>query len=203
MSAIQTTSIDVNELREMLERLEPVVLLDIRPTADWEEWHIPGSLHVDVYQALRAGDEAALADVDLDPSTPIVTLCGVGKVSQRAAEQLRARGFDARSLAGGMKAWSLAWNTADMLVPGSNARVVQVRRAGKGCLSYVIYSGREAVVIDASVAPEVYLELVAGRGWTITHVLDTHVHADHIRRSRALSDLSGARLQLPATQRVA
>src|SRR5687767_8110232 len=102
VSAIQTTSIDISELREMLEHLEPVVLLDIRPTADWEDWNIPGSRHVDAYQALKAGDEAALANIELDPSTPVVTLCGVGKVSQLAAEQLRARGIDARSLAGGM-----------------------------------------------------------------------------------------------------
>lgn len=203
MSAIQTTSVAVSELREMLERLDPVTLLDIRPAADWEEWHIPGSLNVDVYQALKDGDRTALADIDLDPSTPVVTLCGVGKVSQVATEQLRARGFDARSLAGGMKAWSLAWNTADMLVPGRSARVVQLRRTGKGCLSYVIHLGREAVVIDASLEPEVYLELAAGRGWEITHVLDTHVHADHISRSRALAESSGARLHLPETQRVA
>ncbi len=33
-------------------------------------------------------------------------------------------------------------------------------------------------------------------------MLDTHVHADHLSRSRLLSDLTGARLLLPAQQRV-
>jgi glyoxylase-like metal-dependent hydrolase (beta-lactamase superfamily II) len=52
-------------------------------------------------------------------------------------------------------------------------------------------------VIDASVEPEVYLELAKGRGWRITHVLDTHVHADHLSRSRLLAKLTGAELHMP------
>jgi len=52
-------------------------------------------------------------------------------------------------------------------------------------------------VIDASVQPEVYLELAEGHGWQITHVLDTHVHADHLSRSRLLAELSGAGLHMP------
>jgi len=42
--------------------------------------------------------------------------------------------------------------------------VVQVRRTGKGCPSYVVRSDGEAVVLDASLEPEVYLWLAEGRG---------------------------------------
>jgi glyoxylase-like metal-dependent hydrolase (beta-lactamase superfamily II) len=52
-------------------------------------------------------------------------------------------------------------------------------------------------VIDASVEPEVYLKLAEGRGWRLTHVLDTHVHADHLSRSRLLAELTGAELHMP------
>ncbi len=52
-------------------------------------------------------------------------------------------------------------------------------------------------MIDASVEPEVYLKLAEGRGWRITRVLDTHVHADHISRSRRLAAVIGAPLHLP------
>ena len=31
-----------------------------------------------------------------------------------------------------MKAWSLAWNTAEVPLPGASAEVVQMRRTGKG-----------------------------------------------------------------------
>jgi glyoxylase-like metal-dependent hydrolase (beta-lactamase superfamily II) len=45
--------------------------------------------------------------------------------------------------------------------------------------------------------PEVYLWLAEGRGWRITRVLDTHVHADHLSRSRRLAELVGATLHMP------
>lgn len=113
-------------------------------------------------------------------------------------EHLRSRGYDARSLVGGMKAWSLAWNSAEISIPGSAARVIQVRRTGKGCLSYLVGRDGEAAVIDPALPPEVYLELAASRGWTITRVIDTHVHADHLSRARALADAIGATLYMPA-----
>jgi glyoxylase-like metal-dependent hydrolase (beta-lactamase superfamily II) len=43
----------------------------------------------------------------------------------------------------------------------------------------------------------VYLWLAEGRGWRITHVLDTHVHADHLSRSRRLAEVVGATLHMP------
>ena len=42
-----------------------------------------------------------------------------------------------------------------------------------------------------------YLWLAEGRGWRITHVLDTHVHADHLSRSGRLAELVGATLHMP------
>ena len=60
-----------------------------------------------------------------------------GRVSQTAADLLTERGIDARSLTGGMKAWSRAWNAADVSTTPAGAHVIQLRRTGKGCLSYV------------------------------------------------------------------
>jgi glyoxylase-like metal-dependent hydrolase (beta-lactamase superfamily II) len=47
------------------------------------------------------------------------------------------------------------------------------------------------------VDPEVYLWLAEARDWRITHVLDTHVHADHLSRSRGLAEQVGATLHMP------
>lgn len=55
----------------------------------------------------------------------MVTVCNAGRVSRTAAEILAQRGFDARSLTGGMKAWSLARNTADVPVSDATVRVIQ------------------------------------------------------------------------------
>lgn len=196
------TTISAEALRAMLESDEPVTILDVRSAADRAEWAIPGSLHVDAYEALKAGDPFALAGADFPRERPVVTVCGAGRVSLVAMEQLRGRGFDARSLDGGMKAWSLAWNAAKAPTPGSPATVVQVRRTGKGCLSYLVGNGDEAVVIDPALDPAVYQGLAAAHGWTITRVLDTHVHADHLSRSRQLAAAADADLSLPDQERV-
>ncbi|HEX5498554.1 MAG TPA: MBL fold metallo-hydrolase [Thermomicrobiales bacterium] len=189
-------------LRSMLEARQPVTVLDVRKSEDRAEWAIPGSVHFDAYDALKAGDPRALDSVALPHEVPVVTVCGAGKVSLVAMAQLQARGYDARSLAGGMKAWSLAWNTADAPVPDTTATVVQVRRTGKGCLSYLVGDEGEAMVIDAALPPAVYQQLAAARGWAIAHVLETHVHADHLSRARQLAAATGATLHLPAQDRL-
>ncbi len=195
-------TISVETLRAWLEEGYPVTILDVRPTAERAEWAIPGSIHVDAYDALKAHDPAALADLDVPSDGPVVTVCAAGKTSQIAASQLQARGVQALSLDGGMKAWSLAWNTAEVPVHASGVRIIQVRRTGKGCLSYLIGAGEEAIVIDASLDPQVYLNLARSHNWQITSVLDTHIHADHLSRSRQLAESSGAMLFLPDQQRV-
>src|SRR2546430_101929 len=195
-------TISTEGLRELLEGGAPVIVLDVRRAAERAEWSIPGSVHADVYEALRRRDSNALADFHPTNGARVVTVCAAGKRSMLAAERLRARAVDAVSLEGGMRAWSLAWNTAEVPCPGSTARIVQLRRTGKGCLSYLIGSHGDAVVIDASLDRQVYGRAADEHGWRIRTVLETHVHADHLSRAGALAADTGARLCLPATDRV-
>lgn len=195
--------IDRETLRRWLDEGHPVTVLDVRPTAERSEWAIPGSLHVDAYDRLKAGDPLALEGVRLPDGVPVVTICAAGKTSLIAAEQLRARGVAALSLAGGMRAWSLAWNQAVVPLPRSAARIIQFRRTGKGCLSYMVGAGGVAAVIDPSLDSDVYRSAAAQNGWRIAYVLETHLHADHLSRARALAEQTGATLALPAGHRLA
>lgn len=197
-----TKQIEPETLREWLDAQQPVTVLDIRTDEDRSQWAIPGSVHLNAYEALRAGQPGALADTALPTDRPIVTVCNAGRVSQGAADVLTARGFDARSLSGGMTAWSLAWNAADVPLPDTSVRVTQVRRTGKGCLSYVVSSAGEAAVIDPSVSPSVYVTMANRHGWAIQYVIETHVHADHLSRARKLTRQTGATLVLPKQDRI-
>jgi len=196
-------TVSMDTLRDWLDQGRPVTVLDVRPSDQHAEWAIPGSVHVDAYEALKANDPGALVDVRLPEDRPVVTVCGMGRTSAIATQQLRDRGFEAFTLIGGMKAWSQAWNSAKVHLNSGSVRVVQLRRTGKGCLSYLIGSQDQAAVIDASVSPEVYLDLASRLGWNISDVLDTHVHADHLSRSRQLAELCGGTLRLPEQRRVA
>src|SRR5262249_45406134 len=62
----------------------------------------------------------------------------------------------------------------------------------KGCLSYVVRAGGDALVVDPSRHVESYVSFAAGLGARIVHVLDTHVHADHVSGGPALAALVGA-----------
>lgn len=195
-----TKHIDAATLQSWLEEKRPVTVVDVRSSEDRAQWSIPGSIHVDVYESLKSGNPNALSEAQLPPGSPIVTVCNLGKMRDRAAAELSARGLDATSLAGGMKAWSLAWNVAELAL--TRAHVTQVRRTGKGCLSYLISSSEEAAVVDASLAPDVYVGLAEQRRVRIRYVLDTHIHADHLSRSRSLAEAVGAELLLPSHNRV-
>lgn len=183
--------IDAGTLANWLTEKRPVTILDVRPKAEREEWAIPGSIHADVYDKLKSDDEHALDDLKFEEHTPIVTVCAAGKTSLKAAEMLKKKGFDAFSLEGGMKAWNFAWNIAETTL--HDVKIVQVRRSAKGCLSYIIGSEDEAIVIDASLDPQVYIDLAKAHGWSIKYVTDTHIHADYLSRTRELAKASLAK----------
>jgi glyoxylase-like metal-dependent hydrolase (beta-lactamase superfamily II) len=68
-------------------------------------------------------------------------------------------------------------------------------------LSYLVGSGTEAAVIDPSLMADLYVDLARQRGWAIRHVLETHIHADHLSRAMELATQTGAALLLPVQQR--
>jgi glyoxylase-like metal-dependent hydrolase (beta-lactamase superfamily II) len=189
-----------DELRTALATDRPVSVLDVRPHEEFEEWHVPGSRHVGGYSALKEGQEGVYDDLAVPDDRPIVTVCGAGRTSREAARRLRAQGKEAYSLNGGLRGWTFAWNAASTQFP--EAEIVQLRRTGKGCLSYLVGSEDEALVIDPALSPGVYKEQADDRGWTIVGVLDTHVHADHLSRARRLAEATDASLYLPTQDRV-
>ncbi|HEV2282538.1 MAG TPA: MBL fold metallo-hydrolase [bacterium] len=192
---------NVQTLRQQLERHQPVTVLDIRVAESRAEWAIPGSRWVDAYHAVKRGDCRPLAALDLPVGALVVVVCEMGATSQLAATYLRSKGVAAESLDGGMQAWSLAWNLAELRVAGG-VTVIQVRRTGKGCLSYVVADHDEALVIDPALGSDVYREIAGARGLKILGVVDTHVHADHLSRSRLLAQDLGIPHYLPAQDRV-
>jgi len=184
--------ITTDQLRKKLVQHEPVFILDVRPTEQRQEWHIAGSQHLDAYKRLNAGDNTVLDEIELPEDTTVVTVCAAGRISMIASDVLRTKGFNAVSLEGGMKAWNYAWNTAELQFQ-NGPKIIQVRRVAKGCLSYVVGSGSDAIVIDASLDPQIYLGMAAENGWRIKYVTDTHIHADYVSRTRELSKASGAK----------
>lgn len=188
MATLKT--IDPAELKDWLAQGRPVHLLDVRPDDERGEWMIPGSIHYNAYERLKAGDRLAMDALDLAVDLPVVTICARGKMSLFAAEILTEKGYEAYSLQGGMKDWNYVWDHAELQL--ADVKIIQVRRVAKGCLSYLIGSGDQAMVIDASLDPSVYAVLAKVQGWSIVYVADTHIHADYVSRTRDLAGYTGA-----------
>jgi glyoxylase-like metal-dependent hydrolase (beta-lactamase superfamily II)/rhodanese-related sulfurtransferase len=193
-------TVDADQLRTWLEAGKDVVVLDVRPKEQREEWQIPDSIYVDAYQRLNANDPSVLDEVSIPQNVPVVTVCAAGRTSLIAATKLRKKGIEAYSLEGGMKAWSIAWNTATLTF--SNFSVVQYRRTGKGCLSYMIISDGEAIVVDASLSVETYEQVLREQGLSLKFTVDTHIHADHLSRSKQLAHKFNVPFYLPAQNKV-
>lgn len=81
----------------------------------------------------------------------------------------------------------------------------QITYGPGGCASYFLgcVKYRVAAVVDplADVGVEEYLMEAADRGLAITHVIDTHVHADHVSIGRELAEGVGAVYCLGAAAR--
>src|SRR6266436_6166596 len=71
----------------------------------------------------------------------------------------------------------------------------QILNEESGCLSYLIgcgQAGRAVIVDPGRDRVHEYLRLARRRGLTITHVVETHTHADHISGNRDLATATGA-----------
>ncbi|MDH3214840.1 MAG: MBL fold metallo-hydrolase [Candidatus Krumholzibacteria bacterium] len=199
--------ISQEDLRERLVAGESITLLDIREMDEFSDWHIHGSLNLPMYNAINAGQHGIvkekMREVTLDADKPVVAVCRMGNTSKVAADALQSMGYDAFSLIGGIFRWSNAWTEARIsLSTAKDSTLFQIRRNGKGCLSYVFGSNGEAAVVDPCVDVSVYTSIAEREGFKIVHVLETHVHADHVSRARALCEATGARLSMRDNDRV-
>ena len=74
----------------------------------------------------------------------------------------------------------------------------QVLNDDLACASYVVSCGDEAVVVDPRWDIDEYLRLAEYHGFRIAHVVETHVHADHVSGRGRLAAATGATIHLPA-----
>ena len=87
-------------LKDMLERGEKIVLLDVRESAEREIAELENSVLIPLPQLMKRMQE-------LDPEKLIVVYCKVGERSAIAQELLRERGFSrVKNLQGGILRWA-------------------------------------------------------------------------------------------------
>ena len=81
--------------------------------------------------------------------------------------------------------------------------IVTIETPELGDRSYVVIAGDHAVVVDPQRDIDRVLEVLSGRGSTLSHVLETHIHNDYVSGGPELCRLTGAAHVIPAGEPVA
>lgn len=173
-------------------------ILDVRNESDFKDWKIEGKGIESInrpYFDLIDGVEDVLEHL---PKEDVLVVCAKEGSSVMVAEMLDEAGIkDVYYLEGGMKAWSeylLPVKIGDLKDGGS---IYQFNRIGKGCLSYLVESNGEAAIIDSARTIEAYEDFAKENNIEIKHMIDTHLHADHISGGRRLAEKTNAMYWLP------
>lgn len=185
--ASPAATVEVADLLPRLDRGDDILLLDVRNLEEYLAWKFEPrrpveTVHVPYFDFIEDADEA-MARVPHEREREIVVLCAKGGSSEMIVDMLRDTGVRAKNVTGGMVAYGEYLEPVKLPLEAAEAArfsLFQVNRRGKGCLSYVIVSGGEAVVVDPSRDVSWYEAFLAAQGARLVRVLDTHVHADHV-----------------------
>lgn len=197
MSEIPESSSEI-EVGALLSKVDggerDLLLLDVRNQEEFDAWRIEGkkpveTIHIPYFDFIEDGQTCA---AKVPKGRDLVVLCAKGGSSEMIVDMLKDVGLPARNVKGGMIAYGDYLQPVRVPLPDMSFELWQVNRRGKGCLSYVVVSGGDAVVVDPSRHVAWYEEFVKARGAKIVHVLDTHVHADHVSGGPELSERAKA-----------
>lgn len=189
---------NAREIAKKIINKKELFILDVRNESDFQDWKIEGEnfAYLNIpYFDLIDGVEDILDKLPLEKE--IVVVCAKEGSSIMVGEMLAEKGLQVYYLPGGMKAWSEHLEPILIGELKNGGEIYQFVRIGKGCLSYMIISNGEAAIVDATRMTDVFIEFAKKKNVIISHVLDTHLHADHISGGRKIAQLTGATYWLP------
>lgn len=191
-------ALTAKEVTQKIFNKEPLFILDVRNESDFIDWKIDGHYfeHLNIpYFDLLDGVENILDSIPSNKE--VLVVCAKEGSSVMVSEMLSETGLSVSYLKGGMKAWSEHLEPVKVGDLKDGGEIYQFVRIGKGCLSYMVLSNGEAAIIDATRMADVFLDFAKEEGVTITHVFDTHLHADHISGGRVIAEKTKATYWLP------
>lgn len=186
------------EVAKKVIKQDELFILDVRNESEFNDWKIEGKsieiLNIPYFDLLDGVEEI----MDTIPTNKeVLVVCAKEGSSIFIAEMLSDAGLSVSYLKGGMKAWSEYLEPVKIGDLTNGGEIYQFVRLGKGCLSYMIVSNGEAAIVDSTRNPDIYVEFASNIGVKITHVFDTHLHADHISGGRKIAEITNATYWLP------
>jgi glyoxylase-like metal-dependent hydrolase (beta-lactamase superfamily II) len=180
------------DLYQRLTQDEPTFILDVRNPDAVKNFSIEGpdsleSINIPYYEFMDDEDGEA---AKVPQGRKVHVVCAKAMTSQYVAGVLQDRGYEAAYLEGGMASWGDYYHNTDVLNE-SYGRIIQISRPARGDLSFVVVSEGQAAIIDPLRHTERYTDTINEAGAKLTHIFDTHAHADHISGGPALAEQTG------------
>ena len=189
---MSVNKITAQEISEKVLNKDNLFVLDVRNETDFNDWKIEGEnfeyLNVPYFELID-GIEPIQDKIPTDKE--ILVVCAKEGSSMMVAEFLDEAGISSSYLEGGMKSWSEFLHKTKVY-EDQHIIVYQFVRVGKGCLSYMVVSDGEALIVDPSRFVEQYEAAAQEVGAKVKHIVDSHLHADHISGGKMLADKTGA-----------
>jgi glyoxylase-like metal-dependent hydrolase (beta-lactamase superfamily II) len=169
------------------------VILDVRNEDDYARWRVDGrsSLQLVNVPYFNFLEEEAESLAQVPTGSEVLVVCAKEGSSEFVAEILQENGIKADYLAEGILSWGDLYD-ARTAVDEPFGQIIQVARPARGDLSFVVISDGVAAIVDPLRHIEHYQQVLAEAGAKLTHIFDTHAHADHISGGPALAQESGA-----------
>ncbi|MDE5413421.1 MBL fold metallo-hydrolase [Alkalihalobacterium chitinilyticum] len=177
---------------EYILNKKQLFILDVRNNEDYTDWKIEGekitSVNIPYFDFLDGVDQHL---DQLPKDQDILVVCAKEGSSKFVAEQLEEEGLRTFYLAGGMRSWSEYLYEAKVY-EDEKIKVYQLIRVGKGCLSYYVISGDKMLIVDPLRFVDLYEAAAKRHHVEIAHIVDSHLHADHLSGGYELSQKTGA-----------
>lgn len=189
-------AITAKEINNYIVGKKDLFILDVRNEEDFNDWKIDGSTitHLNVPYYMLIEDVTPILD-QLPTQQTIAVVCAKEGSAKYVAELLHEKGLHVAFLEGGMKTWS-EYIYQTHVFQDQNMKIYQFIRVGKGCLSYMVVSGEQAIIIEPLRFIDIYIDLAEREGVKITHIFDSHLHADHISGGYELAQKCQAKFYL-------
>ncbi len=183
--------ISVQNMWERMSQGQSYVLLDIRGKSAFQNWQIKGMSLQGVNVPYFDFKELEVNDQMIPQHSHVVLVSQYDDAATKIAKRLLDKGYRVSYLEGGPFAWDDFYLQCTILT-NSKMKLIQINRLATGCLSHCIITANQVIVVDPSRHIEQYLAIADRENAKITHVIDTHVHTDHVSGAPDLLRRTGA-----------
>ncbi len=181
-------NISVEELSRKLEGDRTVIIQEVT-TQKQRQWVFQG-------ERLKEVKERGASQADFSNAQDVIFVCEEMKQCEEQARKMRDN-VNVGYLAGGFIAWGQFYHPV-MVGFDEGIKVWQIHRLAKGCLSYLICSGQDCIVIDPCYHIDYYLGLAHSQRGDIKCVIDTKIHTDHVSGAARLSAKTSSPYYVPS-----